>query len=382
MTCPMRILTITSNDLGISWGPAIHFLELWNAFCELRPEAQVTGCAPSWTRRGPIVPTRFALRRWNVINVPSVRQMVFDARMALYLARHGRRHDVVYLRLSHWHPLQTVVLRALRLPFVLELNGMALEDATSSGRNRFLKAMLCRQERWLVRHARLSIAVSDGIAGSIRDKYAPRGPIVTIGNGVARQFFLPPSCPRTRQGPPTVIYVGTFTSWDGAADVVDLARHFPDVRFVMAGDGAARARLQKDAPANVRFTGKVAYQDLPDLYRSADAAIVLYEYERHRSVKVSSLKTLEYVASRLPVFTTAIPGQEYIEENGFGALVPEGGDVVEAFRRFVADLDRYAAAYAQEADAMYGRFGWMRTARETLAALDGLASSPSTIGNP
>jgi hypothetical protein len=26
----LKVLTITSNDLGLPWGPAIHYLELWN----------------------------------------------------------------------------------------------------------------------------------------------------------------------------------------------------------------------------------------------------------------------------------------------------------------------------------------------------------------
>jgi glycosyltransferase involved in cell wall biosynthesis len=369
-----RILTVTSNDLGISWGPAIHYLELWNEFCEVSTRCSVTGYAPSWTRATPIIQSRFRLKTLDVINMPSVRQMMFDLRMAVHLLLHRNRYDLVYIRLSHWHLLQALMLRLLRIRFALELNGLAKEDSASSGKGRLLRRIIGMQEAWLVSHASLCIAVSDGIASAVRQKYRPRGDVVTISNGVARQFFTSRRAPRSKTGPLTVIYVGTFTSWDGACEVVKLARHFPDIHFMMVGEGSMRARIQAQAPRNVSFAGKVNYSDLPALYSRADAAIVLYEYERHRSVKVSSLKTLEYVASRLPVFTTDVPGQEFISENGYGVLVPEHVDVASVFERFVASLDTYASNYAQSADAMYGRFGWRRTASETAAALQKLFS--------
>ena len=370
-----RILTVTSNDLGISWGPAIHYLELWNEFCEISRRCAVTGCAPSWTGEKPIIQNRFRLRTLEVLDMPSIRQLIFDLRMAVHLLVHRSSYDLVYIRLSHWHPLQTLALKLLRIPFVLELNGLAKEDSASSGKGRLLGHIIGMQEAWLASHAALCIAVSDGIARSIRQKYRPRGEVITISNGVARQFFAARRAPRSKNSPLTIIYVGTFTSWDGAGEVAKLARHFPHIHFMMVGDGSMRARIQAQAPGNLRFTGKVNYRDLPALYSRADAAIVLYEYERHRNVKVSSLKTLEYVASRLPVFTTDVPGQEYIHENGYGVLVPEHADVAQAFGHFVAELDTYASNYAQSADAMYGRFGWRRAASETAAALQALVPS-------
>ncbi|TEA78619.1 glycosyltransferase [Allopusillimonas ginsengisoli] len=368
-----RILTITSNDLGISWGPAIHYLELWNEFCEISPHA-VTGCAPSWTKTKPIIHNKFQLRTLSVLNIPSVRQMIFDARMAVHLLAHRRRYDLIYLRLSHWHPLQTIALKLIDTPFALELNGLAKDDAASAGRNGLLSHMISLQEAWLARNATLCIAVSDGIAHAILSKYHLRGNVVTIGNGVAKQFFAARRGRHNAAAPLTIIYVGTFTSWDGAAEVAKLACKFPDIDFMMVGDGTSRVHIQQHAPRNVRFVGKVDYAELPALYRQADAAIVLYEYERHRNVKVSSLKTLEYVASRLPVFTTDIPGQEYIREHGYGVLVKEHTNMEDVFADFIANLDHYASNYTQSTDDMYGSFGWKRTARETAAALQKLVS--------
>lgn len=365
----MRILTITSNDLGISWGPAIHYLELWNALHAIAPQFTITGFAPSWTKSSPVIDNAFPLRTLQVSNIPSIRQLIFDARMSVHLFMRGGQYDLVYIRLSHWHVLQTAALKLLRIPYVLELNGLAEEDSTSSRKSGFIKRIICQQERWLVENAMLCIAVSEGIANTLARKYTLQGEIVTIGNGVARQFFSAQRSAQPAARAPVVIYVGTFTAWDGAAEVVKLAQSFPDVEFLMVGDGGARVQLEKASTANVKFIGKVHYNELPALYASADAAIVLYEYERHRNVKVSSLKTLEYVASRLPVFTTDIPGQEFIQDNGYGVLVPQGADLQQSFAQFIAQRNTYAANYKHSIESMYEQFGWKRTAHETSVAL-------------
>ena len=140
--------------------------------------------------------------------------------------------------------------------------------------------------------------------------------------------------------PITIIYVGTFTPWDGAALIPNLAKEFPQVQFLMVGDGAARINIEKNATNNMTFYGSVPYNELSKYYSLADAGIVLYEYERHQTVETSSLKTLEYIASGLPVFSTNIPGQTFIQENKLGCLCEEH-DAKQVFFDFIKHLEEY-----------------------------------------
>jgi glycosyltransferase involved in cell wall biosynthesis len=375
----MRILTITFNDLGISWGPAIHFLELWNNVSSLTRGVLVEGIAPSWTGAEPIIEPAFRLRTAWVPNVRSWRQVYFDAVVAGRLLLSWRRYDLVYVRLGGWHPLLTMLLALLKLPYVLELNGLAAEDSVSSRKGRVIRAITSVQERWLVAHAAVVVAVSRGIAEAVQARYRPRGKVVTIHNGVAEHFF-PAAAPRERSlDRPTAIYVGTFTPWDGAGAVVSLARQFPKVRFLMVGDGPARLALAADAPENVEFTGYVNYSELPAIYGTAECAIVLYEYERHRHVEVSSLKTREYLACGLPIFTTDIPGQEFVDRLGVGMLLPRDQDVGAAFAEFLRALPEYYRAYERLGARLKEEIGWAHTAKETLrsiAALNPAADRP------
>jgi glycosyltransferase involved in cell wall biosynthesis len=365
----MKVITVTYNDVGISWGPAIHYLELWNCASSNSQAVQVTGIAPSWTARAPIVSPAFPLRQIRVPNIPLLRQVVYDAIVALSVIARSRADDVIYLRLSQFHAFSTLALYLMRRRLFVEVNGLLVDDAVSAKRGWLFRRFVRWQERALMRRATDIIAVSAGIARVIEASYAPRGRLQVFKNGVAGQFFT-----TTARGSdssadrPTVIYVGTFTPWDGAGQIVALARRFPSVRFRMVGDGPGRAELERTGPDNVVFEGRVAYIELPALYARADAGIVLYEVRRHTRVELSSLKTLEYLASGLPVFSTNVQGQQFIVDLGCGILTNEA-TIFEDFARFVASLPSLRATALSKRAEIRRRCSWERVASQTVAMI-------------
>ena len=191
----------------------------------------------------------------------------------------------------------------------------------------------------------------------------------TIYNGVGRRFFE--ECAQGKDLKKTnVIYIGTYTPWDGAELIPELARQFPYIQFVMVGDGQRREKIKSLAPENVMFYGFVPYDQLTEYYQKADAGIVLYEYERHQKVETSSLKTLEYIASGLPVFSTDIPGQTFIKKHQLGILCQES-DVVDSFQIFLLQLElfkRNVVLYKKENQA---QLSWERVAVETEMFISG-----------
>ena len=361
-----KILTITSNDLGISWGPAIHYLELWNEYSALLGAPSVVGLAPSWTGNEPIIAPKFNLKQVKVPNIGKFRQIIFDFVAFWYLVIFGRQFQLIYVRASHWHLLQILYLKLSGKQFLIELNGLAKDDSISARKINWVMHLVCWQERWFCENANQIICVSNGIERTVRREYAVKGKTITIRNGVASQFFL--SGRMTVSEVKTIIYVGTFTPWDGAEKIKDIAVAHPEIDFLMVGDGPGRVSVQKGAPSNMTFTGMVNYADLPNLYASADAAIVIYEFERHRNVELSSIKTLEYLASRLPVFSTDVPGQGVINNLGFGYLVREGESLIGGFERFLSRFSDYKETLLR-AEGLESTIGWRRTAMETLESM-------------
>lgn len=355
------ILTISCNDQGISWGPTVHFLELWNAASRSEPAPKIQGIVPTWTGKPTVIDATFPLRQVSVPNIPLFRQIVFDLHAALAVFRH--RRDNVYLRLSHWHILTMIAMCLCRVKPFVELNGIMRDDAISAGKSAFFTWLVSFQERWLIRNSACSFAVSSGIAEFASDVGASH--VVEVKNGVATSFFdiertAPPARPR-------VVYVGTYTSWDGASRVIELAREFPDVDFVMVGEGARKGALMESATDNVVFKGWVPYGQLATVYTDADVGIALYEIERNDMV-ISSLKTLEYVAAALPVFTTAVPGQEFIADNGIGVTCPID-DISNHFRSFLQQLPHFAESARRFRQEHAFQLSWQRVAQVTLENL-------------
>lgn len=364
----MKILTITSNDLGISWGPAIHYLELWNEVAE-HSNFEISGIAPSWTLKESIIKTNFNLKYFTIPDLKGFRQLVYDFKVFQYLLSNHRQYDLVYIRLSHWHIFQILFLYLTKKKFILELNGLSKEDSKSSRKSYLTSHIIELQEKWLVKHAKLNICVSEGIENAIKKRHQKTIKSITIANGVATPFFKKANTKTFDSKALKVGYVGTFTAWDGASEIIKLARSFPNITFVLVGDGGLRSKIKESAPHNVILPGKLDYKDLPNFYSSIDAAIVLYEFKRHKNVKASSLKTLEYVASNLPIFATKINGQEFIEDNGFGLLINEEDHLVESFDKFLKRLGSYKDAYNSLDYNLIDRFGWKRTALKTITAI-------------
>lgn len=357
----MKILTVTYNDLGISWGPAVHFLELWNEAARHDQEVEIVGYAPSWTGLPPIVEPLFPLTVRRVPNLPFVRQIIWDARIALKIVR--VKADVVYVRLSYFHLFALLALLFVRHRVAVEVNGGAKQDNKASKAGVFRTWLARLSERMLLRRADVVFSVTEKLVETSR-AVNPRAVHVHVDNGVARSFFEAQPDP---VGPIRFIYVGTYTAWDGAERIVELARQRPNLSFTMVGDGARRADIERGAPANVRFRGWCDYRALNAEYSACNAGIVLYHEERHRHMSMSSLKTREYLAAGLPVLSTRVLGQEFIDQRGWGLLA--SGDLAAETDRFVASYTLYRRNLAAASDEIFRTYSWAAAAAKTLGAL-------------
>ncbi|MEA3053663.1 MAG: hypothetical protein QOG72_2566 [Sphingomonadales bacterium] len=357
----MIVLTVTYNDPGISWGPAVHFLELWNEAAQLGNDLEIVGYAPSWTGKRPIVEPKFDLRIVKVPNIGAIRQLVWDFVIALHILR--IRPDVVYIRSSAFHLFSLAALAVVSTPVALEINGSARHDNISSGSGRLRRKIVELGESLLLKRASVVFSVTERLR-EYCSSVNPRALHIHVDNGVAREFFA-----AKRDSRPGVrfIYVGTFTPWDGAEKIVDIARRRPDLSFLMVGDGGRKGELERQAPDNIEFRGWVDYARLPEEYAQCNAGIVLYEVERHRHTSLSSLKTREYLAAGLPIFSTRVQGQEFIEEEGYGLL--SSGDLERDIQTFVERHSQYRRALAAAAPDLFNRHSWASVASTTVRCL-------------
>lgn len=366
----LHILSLTSNDLGTSYGPAVHYLELWNAVSELGHNVSIEGIAPSWSGLPPIVEPAFALRQYPVA-IPRVRQAVWDLICAVRLI--FTQADIIYVRVSSFHIATICALQIRRkLSVAVELNGSAGADATSRGHRGPMRSIAAYCERSLIKRAQLVFSVTSKLK-AYAEHINPRATHVHVDNGVSNRFLLPRAPEYEDKSPRTLtgIYVGTFTAWDGASTIKKLANRFPEISFLMIGDGGRRAEVERDAPPNMKFLGWIDYRFLPEYYRQADFAIVLYELKRHDEIGSSPLKLREYMASGLPIFTTIADGTEAVSTYGIGFRSENGN--AEDFSRFISALRSFRARYTEVRNQLLAEISWARSAEITFEALRKLA---------
>ena len=147
---------------------------------------------------------------------------------------------------------------------------------------------------------------------------------------------------------PVVLYAGNIGFSQSLEMVVDAAESFPDVTFLINGDGAARSTLQDRAVGltNVIFSGYQPHDRLPEVLATGDIHLVPLKAGLGR-VSVPS-KTYSILAAGRPVLAAIDPGTEVpriIEASGAGIAVEpdQPRQFAAALRTMLDDLPAWSA---------------------------------------
>lgn len=187
--------------------------------------------------------------------------------------------DAIAARLLAWYK---------HCPFIFLVSDLWPESAVQLGalRNR----MLIRLAEWLewstYQRASLVWAVTDGIRQSLLQRGLPTEHVFLLTNGVDTTKFRPIPQVQARAELEwddrfTVLYAGTHGLAHGLTTVLDAAellREHTDIRFVLLGDGAAKADLviqaqQRDLK-NITFLDPEPHERMPLILASADICLV------------------------------------------------------------------------------------------------------------
>ena len=231
--------------------------------------------------------------------------------------------------------------------------------------NRLDTFIMQQREKICVSEAGAIFSVSARLAELRRRQGARR--VYVVPNGVDSAHFQPAQ--QKKPHPPTLIFMGSLYAAWGVDLVVRalpaLAARFPDVRFLIIGEGPEEQNLRRLAFAelgleqHVIFTGLQPYQKLPEYMAEADIGTLTYhpvEFVRY----ASSLKACEYMAAGLPVIATRFGEiSDFIEKSQAGAIIdatPEAfaaaaGELLTDRARFqtcAANAIHSAAAYDWE----------------------------------
>jgi glycosyltransferase involved in cell wall biosynthesis len=221
-----------------------------------------------------------------------------------------------------------------------------------------------KRERLCVRQADGVISTNALLARLRRQQGAKD--VTVIPNGVALSLFA--SARRKRPHPPTLIYMGNLSKmWDIDLSIEAmplLLQAIPDVRLLIAGDGAAKAHLRAlsqelGVAERVNFLGRLAYQDLPSVLAEADVGIATSQFENEFRKYATPLKLIEYMAAGLPVIASCMGQTELtMRQADAGILINRSvAEFVAAARSLLEDKPLYER-YSQAAVAYAAGFDW------------------------
>ncbi len=241
-----------------------------------------------------------------------------------------------------------------RGPLVFNIQDVFPDAAIETGA--ITDARVIRVARWLERvsyHRAAAVTVlSDDLRDNVAAKVEPAR-VHVIPNFVDTEFIRPASrltALRAELGigaEPVVLYAGNVGFSQSLEMVVQAASRFPEVTFLVNGDGAARATLQQQAAglANVRFSGYQPKDRVPEVLATGDIHLVPLKRGLGR-VSVPS-KTYSILAAGRPVLAAIDPGTEVpriLAASGGGvAVAPDDLDAFcAALRALLADQDHAA----------------------------------------
>lgn len=275
---------------------------------------------PGFTLEGSRTPER--LNILFPVPITARPHPLHDLRAALQTARCARQADLL-----HGHGLRGAWIAALaahfaRAPFLFTAHNLAPVPG------RLTRALLGAA----LRRASAIIAVSQAVANSLAPLGLASEKIALIPNGIDLapydgDFRWPvlqskPQNPRSK----IVLSVGRLAPEKGFDTLIEAAPHVlahsPDVRFIVAGDGPERDRLQnrvQERDLTDRFLLPGYVPDVPGLLSAADIVVVPSLSEGQGIV------ALEAMAARKPVVASRVGGlAETVEEGVTGLLVPPG----------------------------------------------------------
>ncbi len=329
---------------------------------ELLGALEAAGDAPRAVVIGP------AADAPSSVAVPADTSSAMIPRLLAYAreAQDSRATDVVDAHFA-LYALLPILTSLRRLPLVVHFHGPWALEAKAGGEDAVRSTLKRRLERVVYRRANEAVVLSRAFGRVLVEEYGvspwrvnvipPGVDLVRFSPGdrqaVRRELGLPADAwiaLTVRRLVPRMGVDALLAAWGRLA--------LADGLLVVGGDGPLRSELERHAPPDVRFVGRVDDELLPAYYRAADVCVV-----PTRSLEGFGLVVLEALACGTPVIATDAGGlPEALAGLAHDLIVPVDDEPALAARlAAAADGSRPLPSHSA-ARAHAERYTWERTA--------------------
>ena len=145
-----------------------------------------------------------------------------------------------------------------------------------------------------------------------------------------------------------ILYQGVILEGRGILKIIDILESFPDLHFVVVGDGEFKDKFLAMAKAKkyfdrIHFIGAVNHSELLSYTAGADIGVALIENISISYYYALPNKLFEYIMAGVPVLVSNLPQMKHIVyEFNVGKVVdPENhGEIIEALKEMINDHDK------------------------------------------
>ncbi len=221
--------------------------------------------------------------------------------------------------------------------WILESNAVLYKEIRQARKATFFWRWARRVEKRCYRQADLIVAVTEAGKRDIMDFAAvDAGKIVVLANAVDLDIFIAGDGDVARFFPgPTIGFVGTMYPWQGLEMLLRavhaLKREGIGYSVVLVGDGSELPELKRlagelDLLQEVRFTGRVPADRIPDHLLGIDLGYSGQLLKRSGGMAHSPLKIFEYMAMKKPVVASAFAEAARVIHDGKNGYLFAAGD--------------------------------------------------------
>ena len=243
----------------------------------------------------------------------------------------GRKYDLIH---AHWLIPQTLVCLLIK-KFLIIRDIPVL--CTSHGADLYFlnSPILRRIKKWTARNCTHLCVVSETMKADCLDIGMEKDKISVLPMGVdLRKVFVPVT--NVKRLDNRIIFVGRFVEKKGIEILIDaistVRDTVPSVEVILIGDGPLRNKLKDKISragldGNITFYGSMPNQELPELYSSANIAVIPSIVDSLGDREGLGLVTIEALGCGCAVVASALGPIQEVVENGKSGLLFEPGNI-------------------------------------------------------
>jgi glycosyltransferase involved in cell wall biosynthesis len=258
-----------------------------------------------------------------------IREIAIGASAAFNMLRGMRRSDVIVISSPHFMPALVLGLTAMTLRYryildIRDLYPLVYAEAGVLSKKSWLYRTLARCAARLYRRAAAVIAATQGLADAItRD--SGRTDVQCIYNGFPQSLVQVETRKRERF---TACFHGILGYFQDIETLLAVARRLEphDVDLIIVGYGKKQELLERDLPPNVRFLGRMTFQETIAQLSSCHVGLCL-RYDDEISRDAFPVKVWECIGLGMPsIVTPRCEAGRFLELHGCGWQL-DAGDV-------------------------------------------------------